>query len=206
MAMIIEPMKKDDVRDAAAMFARAFDDSPLFRYLLPSPRSRATACRAFFAAATRDALALGNVDVARHDAAVVGAAVWLAPGDYPPSALRQLRQLGATWTFAIVASRRVAVSLRFLRANEKVHPKETHWYLGILGVDPAYQGQGIGGRLLQPVLDRADAEGLPVYLETDKERNLAFYNRFRFQLVDTLHPDGPKGPPNWTMWRDPVPA
>ena len=73
----------------------------------------------------------------------------------------------------------------------------------MLGVEPSAQGKGLGGRLLEPVLQQADSEGLPAYLETDKERNLAFYARFRFGLVDTLWPDGPDAPPEWTMWRDP---
>lgn len=53
---------------------------------------------------------------------------------------------------------------------EKIHRRsvpEPHWYLWWLGVDPAHQGQSIGRALIQPVLERAEAESLPCYLETD---------------------------------------
>jgi ribosomal protein S18 acetylase RimI-like enzyme len=58
-----------------------------------------------------------------------------------------------------------------------------HWYLMALGVDPPYQGQGIGGRLLQPALVRADEERIPCYLETQTERNVGFYQQRGFNVV-----------------------
>ena len=48
---------------------------------------------------------------------------------------------------------------------QKLEPSH-HWYLMILGVVPADQGRGIGGALMQPVLEEADREGVPCYLET----------------------------------------
>ena len=134
---------------------------------------------------------------------MLGAAVWLPPGAYPPSTFRQFRQMTCTLKIGPLAPRSVQPSLRYLRATEQAHPKTEHWYLAVLGVDPGFQGKGLGGRLLEPVLARADREGLPAYLETDRERNLAFYARHRFGTVDTLCPDGDAGPPEWTMWRDP---
>ena len=70
-----------------------------------------------------------------------------------------------------------------------------------LGVEPDRQGQGIGSALIQPVLGRADAEGLPCYLETTKERNVTFYRRHGFDVV--AEGDLPDlGPPFWTMRRE----
>ncbi|GAA6006407.1 GNAT family N-acetyltransferase [Rhodotorula paludigena] len=45
-----------------------------------------------------------------------------------------------------------------------------HWYLAPIWVIPAYQAQGIGGQLLQYVIDQCDAESppTPIYLEADK--------------------------------------
>jgi ribosomal protein S18 acetylase RimI-like enzyme len=60
---------------------------------------------------------------------------------------------------------------------------DPHWYLAVLGVDPAAQGRGIGGRVLQPMLDRLDVERLPAYLETGNPRNLDFYPRHGFEVV-----------------------
>lgn len=87
---------------------------------------------------------------------------------------------------------------------EKVHPAEPHWYLGLLGVDPSFQGRGLGRYLLEPVLARCDAEGLGVYLETQKPENLAFYERFGCRVRDEVSIAG--APPVWTMWREPRPS
>ena len=88
---------------------------------------------------------------------------------------------------------------------EPLHKRDVpaaHWYLMSLGVDPPRQGQGVGGRLIQPILARADAERLPCYLETMKERNLPFYRRHGFEVVvEDVIPKG--GPRFWTMRRDP---
>jgi GNAT superfamily N-acetyltransferase len=40
---------------------------------------------------------------------------------------------------------------------------QPHWYLEIMVVNPASQGQGVGSRLLQPILKQASEEGLACY-------------------------------------------
>ncbi len=91
--------------------------------------------------------------------------------------------------------------LRLLSAIDKEHHKGPHWYLAILGTDPSYQRSGAGTAALQPVLERCDTEGLPAYLETQKEENLAYYARHRFDVVQRLDVKG--CPPLWTMLDNP---
>jgi len=62
--------------------------------------------------------------------------------------------------------------------SEHLHKRyapDPHWYLFLLGIDPASQGQGLGGRLLEHVLARADAAHLPCYLETYDISAVRFY-------------------------------
>lgn len=81
-------------------------------------------------------------------------------------------------------------------------PRQPHWYLATLGTAPERQGRGVGSTLLATVLDRLDEEGLPAYLESSKERNVAFYARHRFEVVrELVVPHG--GPRLWLMWREP---
>jgi len=56
-----------------------------------------------------------------------------------------------------------------------------------IGVDPVYQGQGIGSALLRALLERADTHLAPVVLEvrTDNATALGLYRRHGFEVVGT---------------------
>ena len=82
------------------------------------------------------------------------------------------------------------------------HAPLPRWYLGVLGVDPEGQRQGWGARLMKPILDRADAEGLPVSLETVREPNVAYYRRHGFEVAGVPGAGG-GGPVCWVMVRPP---
>jgi len=98
----------------------------------------------------------------------------------------------------------MATTLRLLNLVEGMHPHEPHWYLATLGTAVELQGQGVGSALMQPVLEHCDAEGLPAYLESSKERNVPFYRRHGFEVVKEVPLPG-GGPKLWTMWREPRP-
>jgi ribosomal protein S18 acetylase RimI-like enzyme len=85
----------------------------------------------------------------------------------------------------------------------KIKPKEPHYYLFAIGARQGCQGKGIGGKLMAAGLERANAEHMPVYLESSKESNVPFYRRFGFELIEKVTPA--KGCPSmWPMWREPV--
>jgi GNAT superfamily N-acetyltransferase len=54
------------------------------------------------------------------------------------------------------------------------------WYLSIVGIKPEFQGKGLGGQLISPVLKETDALNLPTYLETFTPRNKSFYSRLGY--------------------------
>lgn len=95
---------------------------------------------------------------------------------------------------------------RWSRVHEElsaIHPPAQHCYLGLLGVRVDRQGQGLGAKLLDAWLSDVDSLGLPAYLETDRERNVAFYSRAGFEVSGTL---SVLGVDIWCMRRPPVPA
>jgi GNAT superfamily N-acetyltransferase len=61
-------------------------------------------------------------------------------------------------------------------------PAVPHYYLGVIGVDPAMHGRGIGMQLMASfcALSAADGRSHGVYLETAQPSNVAFYERAGF--------------------------
>jgi GNAT superfamily N-acetyltransferase len=73
--------------------------------------------------------------------------------------------------------------IEFMSPRASLSVPAEAWYLSIIGIDPAAQGQGIGAQLLMPTLTEADAAGAVCYLETFSPRNVMFYERLRFRSV-----------------------
>jgi ribosomal protein S18 acetylase RimI-like enzyme len=95
---------------------------------------------------------------------------------------------------------------RFLRLEvslEEQHSRDIakpHWYLLLLAVDPAYQSCGVGGRLMAPVLRKAEANAIPAYVQTLYEGSVAFYERHGFRVTSKTDPS--RGEPScWGMIR-----
>lgn len=65
-------------------------------------------------------------------------------------------------------------------------PQEQHWYLPIIGVDPAHQLQGLGGKLMTHICKHFDLQGKPAYLEATNPRNTSLYLRHGFEVLVTL--------------------
>jgi len=78
------------------------------------------------------------------------------------------------------------------------------WYLFLLGVEPSRQRRGLGGALMRPVLERADSGQLACYLETENERNVAFYQKQGFDLIVNGEEAGASGVRFWTFRRNPA--
>ncbi|HEX2052775.1 MAG TPA: GNAT family N-acetyltransferase [Actinomycetota bacterium] len=129
-----------------------------------------------------------------------GIAVWLPPGAFPWSAWRKLKATGPFLKVWAADPRSFRTFTRLGENSELNHPTDPHWSLEALGIRPEAQRRGLGSRLLQPVLERADSEGLPCYLETSDPANVAFYERFGFEVVRQV-PLIPDGPPHVAMRR-----
>lgn len=181
-------------RDAvSAMLARAFADDPATSYIFPDPRDRAKRLPRLFALMF-DADAAG-MRLVTGDAEA--ATLWQRP-DTPratvPDLLRRAVPLVTTLGFALPRALRVGDAL------DAHAPPGRHWYLHIAGVDPAHQGKGLGGASIREGLARAAADGVPAYLETATERNIALYQSLGFEVTSEWHvPKG--GPKFWSMLR-----
>jgi GNAT superfamily N-acetyltransferase len=76
------------------------------------------------------------------------------------------------------------------------------WHLSFLGTRPELQGHGLARLLLEHVLDRCDADGLPAWLETTDPVNPPIYERFGFRTQAHIARAGWL-PGFWIMRREP---
>ncbi len=205
MSTTVERLTKPDVPDAATVLAAALRDEPGFASVVPDPVRRAQVMGVLLKILVRDAFPLGNVRVARDNGHIVGTAIWYAPGDFPMTALRQLRIAPAMLPM-LRFGRSMVTRLGQMEENAKAaFPKEPCWYLAALGVDPERQGLGIGSRLMEAALAEIDTNCEAAYLETGEEINVRFYERFGFEVRESALQLAPApGPTHWTMWRLPV--
>ncbi len=60
------------------------------------------------------------------------------------------------------------------------------YYINIIGVAPEFQGQGFGGKLLRVLIEKSKEEGKSIYLETETEENVKFYEKFGFKLLKVI--------------------
>lgn len=194
------PLPPARQEQAVGLICEAFRHDPAGVYAAPDPARRAPLLAWFARTGLRSGFSCGEVFTTPR---LAGVAVWFRPGAEPLS-FRTLLQQRTFPPFQAGA----AALWRFFRAVDRVsrahhqHLPGPHWYLFILTVSPACQGQGVGGRLLRPILARADAAGLPCYLETTNPPAVAFYEKHGFTVVHQAHlPDGRT--PFWGILREP---
>lgn len=198
----VAQLRTAEIAGAANSLARAFFDDPAWLWAIPDDRKRAQVLPWFFAAAARYGLATGEVHAIGEP---VEGAVILLPPRRPRLNSRRLARAGL-WQMPVRAglgpfSRFLTMS-RVLEERHTIDVAPRHWYVWLLGVDPPRQRQGVGSSLLGPLCDRADRESVPCYLDTTRDRNLAFYRQHGFEVV--YEGDFPRGGPHvWTLVRQP---
>jgi ribosomal protein S18 acetylase RimI-like enzyme len=123
------------------------------------------------------------------------AALWLTPHDSPDGeALAALVQN--------TVSKEIQDDLfSIFEQMSEFHPKEPHWYLPLIGVDPTQQNKGCGSMLMQHALAVCDRERKPAYLESTNPRNITLYQRHGFEIIGTIQAGS--SPPMFPMRREP---
>jgi len=177
--------------------AKAFHDDPLKLHLIGGGTVPIEKSKPFFATFQKLQLPHGHVYTTDGFEA---AALWAPPDEWKIPFTKVVQH---SPTFLKLYGMRLFNNLGVLAAMEKAHAEieYPHYYLEIIGTAPEFQGKGFGAALVQPMVERAEAEGVGMYLESSKESNVAFYGRFGFEVRRELRLK--KGPSLWLMERKP---
>lgn len=199
----IRALERRHLPEAGRLLGRAFLDNPAqlaaLGHLSPTRRARVVEAMqtSFCAAAVGHWTAEGLFAQDR----LLGAMLVLAPGIYPPSLRARLTALRGVLG---AGPRGLLNYVRIDAHMQGLHPPGPCHYLFILGVDPPDQGRGHGRTLLNALSARADASGLPCYLETDRESSKRLYEQAGYRVIVDARIAGVQDLRMWTMRRDPA--
>ena len=193
--MNIRTATENDLEPLSQLLASAFHEDPFHGWFFPCSETRRAKQIQFFALTLRPRILRGAVWMTDDKSAV---ASWSHP-DHGPNPLHFFA--AGVRCLSLMGSRAPLAVWGFLKTVRR-QPKERHFYLTLLAVDPPLQGRGLGSFLLGSLLTQSDTEQRPVYLEATSERNFRFYQRHGFQLMQTIQLPG-HGPTLWLMHRDP---
>lgn len=162
---------------AVATIVMAFATDPMTRWSMPDPATFLARFPDIVRAFAGNAFAVGT---AHQTGDYAGAAIWLGPGEES--------DVGALVGVLeeVMSPERFAEGGALFEQMDAFHPREPHWYLPLIGVDPAKQGRGYGARLMQHALAECDRAGLPAYLESSNPANIPFYETHGFAVIGEI--------------------
>jgi ribosomal protein S18 acetylase RimI-like enzyme len=191
---------------AGATLARAFQDDPLMVYAIPDATERTRLLPDVYARMIRFGCLAGEVFAAAgaDPEQLDGVALWMPPNakwsreHIEASGMGQMPTLIGNDAY----QRYRDVVGREWQARER-DMTGACWYLFLLGVEPSRQRRGLGGALMRGVLERADVDKVACYLETENERNVAFYRKQGFDVIVNGEEAGTTGVRFWSFSRTP---
>jgi ribosomal protein S18 acetylase RimI-like enzyme len=177
--MKITAASPSDIDEAVRCLATAFAQDPITGFLLQTGQGYRERVTQFFSLLMRARIELEMpVFVARGADGIDGATMGYstAPSEWPAG----LTEEWVRFENAIPGlTERMAI---YDEVATKFKPPAPHYYLGVIGADPALQGSGIGTQLLKSFCEVSASDPLScgVYLETAQASNLRFYERAGF--------------------------
>lgn len=186
-------LDRKDAEQAAEVCVAAFYEGPYTRFLFPDPRDRDRYMRPRFQCMLLHAILFGEL-YATSDR--IEGVMSLLP--HPPARVSLWRRLSSSSMrsirYASAVRERVAVGAGYLTERRKRHMPGPHLMMETLAVRPELQGRGFGTGLLRHALARADAEQLPLYLDTFALNSVEMYRRFGFHVIEEGRINGMDSP------------
>jgi ribosomal protein S18 acetylase RimI-like enzyme len=194
---VIRELGPADLPSAVGIVARGMRDNPLHIAALGEDiEVRGERLIRMFTVALPLIYSKGVLLGAFEGDTLVGIAGMIAPGHCQPTWSEKLSLMPRL--MPAVGSGAFARVGRWMSAWAEHDPGQPHWHLGPVAVDAHLQGRGIGCLLMKEYCARLDRLHVAGYLETDKDINVRFYERFGFETVASAPV---LNVPNWFMKR-----
>ncbi|MBN1328515.1 MAG: GNAT family N-acetyltransferase [Candidatus Heimdallarchaeota archaeon] len=176
-------LKYKDIKKAANVLARAFDDDKMLKFVIPDDETRKKAIVSYFTSRIKIGMLYGKVYATSP--ALEGLAIWFFSDDYKITTWRIIRT-GGLKVVRITgkeALNRLQTVTKFTSTLRKNYAPEKYWYLAPIAIDPNHQGKGYASKLIRPMLSYVDSEQLPIVLDTQSEINVSIYKHYGFEML-----------------------
>ncbi|MHA1915610.1 MAG: GNAT family N-acetyltransferase [Promethearchaeota archaeon] len=200
-------LKRNQIKHAAEVLARAFLDDPLYIAYFPDLSRRVSQNYHLMKNNILYCMKYGEIFITSPN--LEGVALWQINDpkrkkqDYP-------FKLFINWinfSLAVALGKDLETVQSIYSYTHSIHYElvpSRHWYFFILGVDPGFQGKGYASHLIKPILTRIDNDHLPCYLDTNNEKNIELYQHFGFKTLKKYQIPG-TDVTNWSMLRESPP-
>ena len=190
------------IQEASKVFTETFKDYPLFSYMVEDPEARTRIYPHIFRLMIKHTIKFGEAYATSEN--MEGIALWL-PSKRSDISIWSNLNSGGIGLFLKMGLRIAYRSMVFTEFASKLHHEvinRPHIYLFQIGVKKKYRGKGYASKLMRPMMDRADSECQPLFLETHDEANIPVYQHHQFEII--RHEKIPGSDVNhWAMIRNP---
>jgi ribosomal protein S18 acetylase RimI-like enzyme len=156
-------VQKRDVMQASKVLADAFQHDPLWNKIYE-----------------------GDPNIVKRFQGVMG----LVPGKYADmNWWRSIRSgtMSVGMRMGLSAAMKMGTILKPITADRRGNMAGcTFLYVLVIGVATEQQGKGFGRKLIDAAIEKAEQEGLHLYLETEAEENVRMYEHFGFRLLKRI--------------------
>jgi ribosomal protein S18 acetylase RimI-like enzyme len=182
-------LQKEDIQKAGVALADAFQNDSIWKLFF---KEEATLGQKglFFETPVRYCIKYGKIYATSEQ--LEGIAAWV-PGSYADITTWRIIQSGAL----ISGIKAVRACTKLAQQQEQIFKPlnearknnmegREYIYLLIIGISSAFQGQGLGRKLIKALIVESTQTGIPVYTETQSEKNVSFYESLGFKTISKI--------------------
>lgn len=180
-------VQKGDTTRVGKVLANAFQHDPLWNKIYEGEPDLQKRFRAHFEVPVRYCLKYGEVYATSEN--LEGIVAWV-PGEYAEMTAWRIIRSGAmiaAFRMGSNTAKKMSSIFKPIAEDRLKHMAGcTFLYIYVVGVSTELHGKGFGRTLIDAAIEKAEREGLQLYLETETEENVRMYEHFGFSLLKTV--------------------
>ena len=180
-------LKKEDIPKAVACLKDAFKNDPLWAVVFKNAPDKDKALSGFFTIPLLYGMKFGKVYAGSPG--IEGVAIWV-PGKHANMTTWGMLRCGGL-LYGMKLGKESIINLSIISDQlgpdrKRLMENNPYKYLTMIGVLSQAQGKGIGSKIMNTITEECDREGVHLYLETEKEDNLSFYEKHGLTVLEKI--------------------